>query len=636
MRSFYKFCFAVLATASLVLPTRAEISAVGDTSPGPNAIDPLGYGITGQPGSISGDLVVGQTDLGGIFIDVAFGPGPLINDGNSILGEEASAYGAVSMDSFGADWLMGGNLTVGQAGIGVLDLFDSARVYVGNNNYDDSVNPPIDPVTDVVSATGLTTLGQLETGLGTVTLTGIASRLATADLIVGDLGVGNITMASRSAMYTADAYIGNGDGSSGFVSVSDLGTKWSVGNNDATTPTLAILRIGNIAGFTPAVGVGTYDDGTGQGIVRISNQGLVEVSDGVIVNRHGRLELETGGRLRMLPTVAPTNESILNNGLITGDGFIDFSGNDSASLAHEFVNGPTGQIRNYSNALESNPTGEFGANQRERLVITGNVGNGDLLINFGTIESYGGEMEFRVPVENNFEMVARDAIMRFPQGLTQNAGGILVLGGETTIHGPILPLPLAQIDILNDSIVTIQGDLIFTESFLVAALTDVDTGSSTSTLSMVVGDNASSLNVIGNVELGGATLSLDFVGSAPQVGDSFEILSAAGDTNGLGTFANDQINVDGKLWDIGYDADSVFVTYTGLSVGLDGDFDGDGDVDGRDLIVWQRNPSIGDLADWRANYGLSNVVPAVTAVPEPASAMLMLAGVLAMTFRRQK
>jgi hypothetical protein len=91
------------------------------------------------------------------------------------------------------------------------------------------------------------------------------------------------------------------------------------------------------------------------------------------------------------------------------------------------------------------------------------------------------------------------------------------------------------------------------------------------------------------------------------------------------------------LWDIGYDADSVFVTYTGLSAGISGDFDGDGDVDGRDLIVWQRNPSLGNLADWRANFGQTiDVVPAVTAVPEPTGAMLLLAGVMAMALRRQK
>jgi hypothetical protein len=59
---------------------------------------------------------------------------------------------------------------------------------------------------------------------------------------------------------------------------------------------------------------------------------------------------------------------------------------------------------------------------------------------------------------------------------------------------------------------------------------------------------------------------------------------------------------------------------------LPGDFDGDGDVDGLDLLVWQRNPAIGDLADWQANYG-NQQLAAATTVPEPSTALC--AGILA-------
>lgn len=57
--------------------------------------------------------------------------------------------------------------------------------------------------------------------------------------------------------------------------------------------------------------------------------------------------------------------------------------------------------------------------------------------------------------------------------------------------------------------------------------------------------------------------------------------------------------------------------------GLDGDFDGDGDVDGRDFLLWQRNPSIGDLADWQDNYGLGTSVATAT-IPEPSAICLVL------------
>jgi acetyl esterase/lipase len=59
-----------------------------------------------------------------------------------------------------------------------------------------------------------------------------------------------------------------------------------------------------------------------------------------------------------------------------------------------------------------------------------------------------------------------------------------------------------------------------------------------------------------------------------------------------------------------------------------GDFDGDLDVDGEDFLKWQRGESFtpfsaADLADWEANYG-ADAPSAATAVPEPATALLLL------------
>jgi hypothetical protein len=61
------------------------------------------------------------------------------------------------------------------------------------------------------------------------------------------------------------------------------------------------------------------------------------------------------------------------------------------------------------------------------------------------------------------------------------------------------------------------------------------------------------------------------------------------------------------------------------STGLPGDFDVDGDVDGNDFLVWQRNQSVGNLADWRAHFGVGGASPAADAVPEPSSLALALA-----------
>ena len=58
---------------------------------------------------------------------------------------------------------------------------------------------------------------------------------------------------------------------------------------------------------------------------------------------------------------------------------------------------------------------------------------------------------------------------------------------------------------------------------------------------------------------------------------------------------------------------------------LPGDFDLDGDVDGDDLLLWQRDAISGgfDLADWQAGYGTSTPAAAV-GVPEPAAGVLLV------------
>lgn len=68
-------------------------------------------------------------------------------------------------------------------------------------------------------------------------------------------------------------------------------------------------------------------------------------------------------------------------------------------------------------------------------------------------------------------------------------------------------------------------------------------------------------------------------------------------------------------------------TFVPGTVGTPGDFNSDGKVDGRDFLLWQRNTSVGDLADWQSNYGAGGLA-SIAAVPEPAAlALLALASV---------
>jgi GH18 family chitinase len=78
-----------------------------------------------------------------------------------------------------------------------------------------------------------------------------------------------------------------------------------------------------------------------------------------------------------------------------------------------------------------------------------------------------------------------------------------------------------------------------------------------------------------------------------------------------------------SLFEANYTVSSVIVGSAIDFFGLSGDFDADGDVDGRDFLVWQRDPNIGDLADWQNYYGTGSLA-AIAAVPEPHCLPLLI------------
>ena len=57
--------------------------------------------------------------------------------------------------------------------------------------------------------------------------------------------------------------------------------------------------------------------------------------------------------------------------------------------------------------------------------------------------------------------------------------------------------------------------------------------------------------------------------------------------------------------------------------GTPGDFDFNGTVDNNDFLVWQRDPSVGNLSDWEVNYG-TPLTSSTATVPEPNTMVLLL------------
>lgn len=90
---------------------------------------------------------------------------------------------------------------------------------------------------------------------------------------------------------------------------------------------------------------------------------------------------------------------------------------------------------------------------------------------------------------------------------------------------------------------------------------------------------------------------------------------------------------DGTAFSYDFPASSGSTSLVLVEAASAGDFDMDGDVDGHDFLLWQRDPGVGSLSDWQANYGTPSVAN-IASVPEPSGGMLLLLSAFGLINRR--
>ena len=643
---------ALLATSLAVCTplASAAVVGVGDITPAHDVEDEDGNTVTvpnlpqfGGPVPDGGNLIVGGTgqNVGGtaageMTIGIPADTDPLTSV-TGVIGGNVFGLGLVQIAGLNSEWAIEDYLIVGDQGQGFLELVSGARLSTAGTNGAGEY--------DLI-------IGNVEGSQGFITVSGFGSLLVNVDVSIGHESFGDVQILDRARMETRlSATIGTvADVSQnvlgqGYVLVDGLGTRWNVGVietpgdstdgmdlilGDEGRGTLEItnqarVRVGNdtiLGNEDDAYGevivtgrnsqLWTFNDmfigisettvppappstSVGTGVVNINDNGMVRTDGTTFIASRGTVNL-AGGTL-LTPLV--DNQG----GIIRGNGVVD---------ADLVVN--NGDIRNAASV----------ANLRERLLFTGVVTNND------NIESIGGEMEFLGQVTNNGpdgDIYGKDAIFRFRGGLVNNAGATVTLDNT----------------IVESSSFVNNGNLIILpmgESTLAANVTLA----ATSMLDMTLGDDFSQLFLIGSGTLGGV-LDLSLAsGYAPEVGDSFAILSGAPMT---GTFAS--IVSPGTLWNVDYNPTSVVVTYGGVAApGVGADFNGDGIVNGDDLAVWKSNfgkgsnpppPALQSEGDANGDgvvdgndfmiiqrqWGGPPAVPALAAVPEPSSVVLAMA-----------
>jgi T5SS/PEP-CTERM-associated repeat protein len=641
-RSIVILSLVVILTISFPARTWAAIASIGDVNPVP----PPGGG------NITSILRVGNTELG--IMHIAGGTG-LSQNTDAFVGNNIDAIGYVTLSGVGSNWLLTANssdMTIGAAGLGTVSLEDFAHVVVPGDTTLGSASTGIgeinidglgtiwDADTTVIGESGLgtvnitgggrfategSTLGADATGEGRIVVADVLSQWrVTGGVTVGAAGRGSVSLLDGGMLRTTTAStLGNISSSVGLVEISGVGSLWDAVDESVTVGSAGVGKLHILAGGRASVkgnillattagsradvwvdGLGstltssvTLNSGAGESQLTISAGAEVTVA-AMTWGVTGRLNLQDG-RLKV-----SSQGGFSSSGLVAGSGVIE--------------------APNFINALVSQVRGRVLVAPGEHLRIT------NTMTNNGLVDLDGGELEIGGVLSSNFDIDARNgAILRVGgNGLNNlNGGQLAITAGEVDVFGSVNNNSGAQILVGNGAsaifhdTITNNGDLVVLSGSTLLAIEQLNLSSNQSIVSLnLTADDvfaeAAPIQAAGNINLAGDLTVTLTGGYQPQVGDVFPLLAS---TTGLvGNFGDENLPTlaEGLDWQIQRTTNSMALLVVDVA-GLPGDFNADGKVDGRDLLLWQRTPSIGDLADWRANYGTESFVAESLVVPEP-------------------
>lgn len=545
--------------------------------------------------------------------------GGVVTNVDGEVGKVSGATGVVTVQGTGSVWANTGALTVGGAGTGTLTIADGGALQVGSGP-------------GFAGPATINSQSALNIGVG-----GLAGTLA-AGSVVND---GSLAFNHTDASVVSAAISGGGSITKAGVGVTTLSSVAGFNGTVSVSGGQLVLQNGsNADAYTVNAASGTlhFENATvAEGPILGSitaNSGTVEYLGSTVTGRYlrgdGTHRVLNGGfshfngvttftTAKIVQDGTTTFDLFTNGGLLTSNGYSYLTSTTNTASGRIVVNGivetseflNSGELTinngatlyNYGSKLVNGGGSRTTVNPGGAISLSSGAANqldlnGALLVNNGTITG---------TVNVNYGSLAKGAgaygvVNVFDGGVYSpgNSPGTATVSSlqfddGSTVGGPKLQIELGGIN---------QG-------------TEYD-----------------HIDVTGLLSLGG-TLDVSLLpGFNPQSGNTFDIL--------------DWDSLDGEFYDVNLPDLSAGLAWNtsqlytsgvlSVGVGLAGDFDFDGDVDGFDFLTWQRDPSIGSLSDWEANYG--TVLPltlaaASTAVPEPSAILLTLMGsMLAVLLRR--
>ncbi len=606
--------YAVSFAIFLILPwgpvANADVFTVGAVSPVP----PVAGGVFSSFTELSVGTGNDNTE-NNIWGFVSVDDGTLLQYGRLIVGDEDGFFGNVGLTG---NFLTG---VITQVNFSASGSANNPTIQVGNQGTG-WLNLSGGSMLTTTNSSGNMSIGRDFSGVGYATVTDQFTLLTVEDSIfVGQNGIGTLDVLQGAIVRTIDRGVNQ------FV---------GIGTNAFGVGRVVVDGQGSVLRSASSLVVSGNNVSTptefGQGTLRISNGGIVDVDNGtnprINVGPLGRIELAGGTLIGFTPL---TGFGTTVRGYLGGSGLV----RGSVGFAENAI-------------VEANP--------------------GDLLRFSGPVENQGsitvdrGEVWFLNDMTNNAPSIGippgrislENGTVRFSQQLINN-GVISSASGSNNIHGEIINNERVIVardtvatffDFFDPSIGIIDvlpgGNALFLADLTFQAASVLQVGVGAASLA----DTQSPITAGGLITLAGA-LSIDLDPSyTPALGQSFQLLSA--DSGIMGTF--DSISLPalpGELeFGILYQNKSVImeVRTESLAVGLPGDYNNDGIVDAGDFTVWRSQlgsptalpnddtPGVGqdDYNRWKAYFGQTAGAAAFAGggsfvpTPEPTGLLLLL------------
>jgi T5SS/PEP-CTERM-associated repeat protein len=602
------------------------------------------------------DLTIGTLGTG----TVAITNGGYVTTHGAIIGEGTASNGALTLDGPGSQYYGLLGLSVGSAGSGSLSVTNGATV--------------VSREADVAGYGG---------GTGTASVTGAGSRWDNIILLIGTVGVGDVTIADGAVVHVDPYFDGTRKVILGPTGTLNIGT----GGLSGTLETITVQNAGTL-NFNHSDNVLFSTEITGAGNVLKSGSGTTTLTN--VAGATGQIA-SNGGTLIVQNSVGSTLFGATNGGTLRFDGntvnlassglIRSLAGStveyNAATVNGGFLRGP-GTHHIVANLNSSKFGGVTTYNSVELLqdspATLTNFTNGGTLTNNATLTFDGGTNTSSGHITVNALMSAADLTSNGVINI--NAGGTLehsfanlVAGGgsRTTVH------PGGTIELLSGSELDVNGGLLTNDGTIsgtvnvnygslakgagtygvvnvneggvyapgsspgisTAAAVEFENGNfSTAAPRLVMelagataGTQYDQLHVTGPLSLAGVLEVMLVNGFVPSAGQSFDIL----DWGSLaGTFTSLALP---PLAGLAWNTDQLYSTgviRVVADAGLPGDFNNDGAVNAADYIPWRKGIGVASTPAnynlWHTNFGRTAAGGSLAnapSVPEPRSVILL-------------